>query len=240
MPPPRLYSVTRTPQQPRITESIVAKMSMLSDFFKSKEEKEKEMLREQRRQATRTQRELEHERVVLERQERQILADIKKLATKGQMDSAKTLAKELVRVRAQKDKLLNMKIQVQATQSRATTMRATQSSVKAMAGATRAMAVAGQSMSIPAMQKTAMEYQKQSDMLDMKGEMMDDMFENPEEDAEADDVVDQVFEEIGLDITSMMPSAQKGELVHAGKGKAAVKEDDVTDDELKKMLAQLK
>eukprot|EP01112_Ceratiomyxa_fruticulosa_P009577 TRINITY_DN2505_c0_g1_i2.p1 TRINITY_DN2505_c0_g1~~TRINITY_DN2505_c0_g1_i2.p1 ORF type:complete len:155 (+),score=54.52 TRINITY_DN2505_c0_g1_i2:354-818(+) len=153
---------------------------------------------------------------------------------------------ELVRVRKQKEKLLEMKYKVSAVQTRATTMRATQQSAKALAGATSAMAYTNATMSLPALQKTSMDYQKENDMLEMKGEMMDDLFENDEEDEEADEVLDKIGDEIGLDLKSQLPSAQKGDLhgekekVAAGKGKVAIREEDVDDEDLKKLLAKLK
>ena len=51
------------------------------------------------RQIKRSVRELDRERTALERQEKKLMNDIKKAARDGQMDSAKIMAKDLVRTR---------------------------------------------------------------------------------------------------------------------------------------------
>ena len=51
------------------------------------------------RQIKRSVRELDRERTALQRQEKKLMNDIKKAARDGQMDSAKIMAKDLVRTR---------------------------------------------------------------------------------------------------------------------------------------------
>eukprot|EP00339_Tiarina_fusa_P029197 CAMPEP_0117038100 /NCGR_PEP_ID=MMETSP0472-20121206/26838_1 /TAXON_ID=693140 ORGANISM="Tiarina fusus, Strain LIS" /NCGR_SAMPLE_ID=MMETSP0472 /ASSEMBLY_ACC=CAM_ASM_000603 /LENGTH=122 /DNA_ID=CAMNT_0004748247 /DNA_START=311 /DNA_END=679 /DNA_ORIENTATION=+ len=82
----------------------------------------------------------------------------------------------------------------------------------AMAGAARAMGAMNNSMNLPAMQRVMMEFEKQSEMMDMKEEMMedtmDDMFEMDEdEDLETDEVINKVLDEIGIDLGSQLASA---------------------------------
>lgn len=60
------------------------------------------------------------------------------------------------------------------------------------------------SMNLPQIQQTIMEFEKESDILDMKGEMMSDTIDEAigEEDDEEEQnaIVDQVLDEIGIDI----------------------------------------
>lgn len=59
----------------------------------------KEIMRENKRMITRAIRELDRERVNLERNEKKLIMDIKKYAKENQMGAVKTMAKDLVRTR---------------------------------------------------------------------------------------------------------------------------------------------
>ena len=58
--------------------------------------------------------ELDREKVALERQETKTLMDIKKAAKAGQVESAKIMAKDVVRTRRYVKKMVMMKTQIQA------------------------------------------------------------------------------------------------------------------------------
>jgi len=57
---------------------------------------------------------------------------------------------------------------------------------------------------LPEIQKIMMEFEKQSEMMDMKEEMMNDAIDDAMEDAddeeESDEIVAQVLEEIGINL----------------------------------------
>ena len=78
-------------------------------FFGGKPKTTDQIMREQRRQLGANQREIDREILKLDRQEKQLTVEIRKLAASGQNASARTLAKELVRVRKQKEQLLKTK-----------------------------------------------------------------------------------------------------------------------------------
>lgn len=66
------------------------------------------------------------------------------------------------------------------------------------------MGAMNKNMNLPQIQQTIMEFEKESEILDMKGEMMSDtideaMGEEGDEE-EQDAIVDQVLDEIGIDI----------------------------------------
>ena len=78
------------------------------------------------------------------------------------------------------------------------------------------MASMNQAMNLPAMQRIMMEFEKQSEMMDMKEEMMedtmDDMFEMEEdEDLETDEVLNKVLDEIGIDLGSQLANTPQQE-----------------------------
>lgn len=76
----------------------------------------------------------------------------------------------------------------------------------AMRGATKAMVVMNRRMNVPAMQKILQNFEMQSEMMDMKEEMMgdamDDIFNEDQEEEETDDIINQVLDEIGISLSS--------------------------------------
>jgi len=168
----------------------------------------KEVLKENKREIKHSSRDIEREVQTLEREEKRVVFEIKKLAKAGQNASAKTMAKELIRIRKQKEKLIGTKSMLNSVSTRATTMQAQEVMSKSMLGATHAMQVANQAMPMKQMQQTMMQYDKQNEMANMKEEMMDDIFEaNDEEEEEANQTMDQVLDSIGLEIGEKMSTA---------------------------------
>ena len=71
-------------------------------------------------------------------------------------------------------------------------------------------------MNLPAMQRIMMEFEKQTEIMEMKEEMiedtMEDIFETEEdEDAETDEVINKVLDEIGIDLGSQLVKAPQTE-----------------------------
>ena len=81
-----------------------------------------EKIKEYNRQIKKSIRELDRERNQLERQEKKLMNDIKKAAKDGQMDSAKIMAKDLVRTRGYIKKMIKMKSHMEAVSLRLMTM----------------------------------------------------------------------------------------------------------------------
>jgi charged multivesicular body protein 2A len=58
-------------------------------------------------------------------------------------------------------------------------------------------------MNLPALQRIAMEFERENDIMDQRQEMMDDAIDDitgVDEEEESDLVVEQVLEEIGVDL----------------------------------------
>lgn len=173
-----------------------------------------EILRENKRAIDRAIRELERERVGLERQEKKLVGDIKKAAKEGKNNVCKIMAKDLVRVRRQIQKFYQMKAQMQGVSLHLTTLKSTQAMGTAMVSMTKAMHRMNATMNLPALQRIMQEFMKQSEMMDMKQEMMndtmDDVFEEEADEEESEQIVNQVLEEIGISLNQNMPSAAMG------------------------------
>uniref|UniRef100_A0A6B2LHH7 Charged multivesicular body protein 2a n=1 Tax=Arcella intermedia TaxID=1963864 RepID=A0A6B2LHH7_9EUKA len=165
-----------------------------------------EMLKENQRTISRAIREIERERNRLQRSEGKIIADIRKSARDGQMGAARVMAKDLVRTRKHVEKMYKMKTQLQAVSLRIQTIKSQAAMADAMRGVTRAMVRMNRTVNLPSLQNIMVEFQKQSEIMDIKedmiGDTMDDMFDDDEEEMETDEVVNQVLDEIGIKLGS--------------------------------------
>ena len=75
--------------------------------------------------------------------------------------------------------------------------------MQAMKGATGVLGSMNRNMNLPALQRIAMEFEKENDIMDQRQEMMDDAIDDVtglEDEAEGEEVVEQVLEEIGVDL----------------------------------------
>ena len=88
------------------------------------------------------------------------------------------MAKDLVRTRNAGKKFMLMKANIQAVSLKITTLKSNHAMAQAMKGVTKAMATMNKKMNLPEIQKIMMEFEKQSEMMDMKEEMMDDAIDS--------------------------------------------------------------
>ena len=111
--------------------------------------------------------------------------------------------------------------------------------MQAMKGATMALGSMNKSMNLPQLQRIAMEFERENDVMEQRQEMMDDAIDDAMDvgaEEEGDEIVDQVLEEIGIDfnqavsillitwtISTLTISLQLGETPTA-LGNAAVSE----------------
>ena len=65
-------------------------------------------------------------------------------------------------------------------------------------------------MNLPEIQKIMMEFEKQSEIMDMKEEMMDDAIDSAmgddDDEEEGDKIVTQVLDELGIELTGELAS----------------------------------
>lgn len=79
-------------------------------------------------------RELDRERTSLERQEKKLVVDIKKMAKSGQMEAVKIMAKDLVRTRNFVKKFILMRANIQAIALKVQTLKSQAAMANAMKG----------------------------------------------------------------------------------------------------------
>ncbi|KAJ2556837.1 ESCRT-III subunit protein did4 [Coemansia sp. RSA 1933] len=181
------------------------------DFLFGKRQTPREKMRQNLRALTRAQRELDRERSKMETQEKKLIADIKKSAQAGQINAAKVMAKDLVRTRRYIQKFYQMRTSLQGVALRVQTMSSNQEMSVAMRGATSAMKSMNKSINLPGMQKVLMDFERESEVMDMKEDMMNDAIDDAmEDDAEEDEedesemVVQKVLDEIGLQLNQSL------------------------------------
>merc|ERR1711881_758456 len=195
----------------------------IMSFLFGKRKTPEQMLRENQRMLQRAMRDLDRERTRLETQEKKVVADIKKMAKAGQMDAVKVMAKDLVRTRQYCKKFMLMKANLQAVSLKIATMKSQATMATAMKGVTKAMGKMNKQMNLPQIQKIMMEFEKQSEMMEIKGEMMDDVMDDAMDDGETeeetDKIVGQVLGELGIEMGEAMGSIPEmgGELPQNNK-----------------------
>ncbi|KAE8307847.1 Snf7-domain-containing protein [Aspergillus transmontanensis] len=164
-----------------------------------------ERLRKHQRALDRTQRELDRERTKLENQEKKLVQDIKKSAKNGQIGACKIQAKDLVRTRRYIQKFYQMRTQLQAISLRIQTVRSNEQMMQSMKGATMLLGSMNRQMNLPALQRIAMEFERENDIMDQRQEMMDDAIDEATgmegEDEDSEDIVKEVLDEIGVDLS---------------------------------------
>jgi len=176
-----------------------------------------EMLRKNKRALDKAVRDLDRERMRMEQQEKKIIADIKKMAKDNQMDAVKIMAKDLVRTRHHIKKFMLMRANIQAVSMKVQTLRSQNAMTEAMKGVTKAMQNMNRQLKLPQIQKILQEFEKQSEIMDMKEEMMNDAMDDAlggeDDEEESDAVVTQILDELGLqlkDQLSALPAASGG------------------------------
>ncbi|XP_055698896.1 charged multivesicular body protein 2a [Phlebotomus papatasi] len=167
-----------------------------------------EMLRKNQRALNKAMRDLDREKMKMEQQEKKVIADIKKLAKEGQMDAVKIMAKDLVRTRRYVKKFMLMKANIQAVSLKIQTLKSQNTMAQAMKGVTRAMQNMNKQLNLPQIQKILHDFERQSEMMDMKEEMIndaiDDAMEDEGDEEESDAVVAQVLDELGLQLNDQL------------------------------------
>lgn len=186
-----------------------------------------EMLRQNQRALNKAMRDLDRERTKMEQQEKKLIADIKKMAKDNQMDAVKIMAKDLVRTRRYVKKFILMRANIQAVALKVQTLRSQNAMATAMKGVTRALQNMNRQMNLPQIQRIMSEFEKQSDIMDMKEEMMseaiDDVIGDEEDEEESDVVVTQILDELGVQLNQKLGELPMANSTIATKDKAGNK-----------------
>lgn len=198
----RHHECKRTRRTPHPQRQLTTHDNQILEWAFGKRITPAERLRKNQRMLDKAIRELDQTRVKLEKQEKQLIQQIKTSAKNGQMGACKIQAKDLVRTRRYIEKFFGMRSQLQKISLRLQTYRTNEQMMQAMKGATVALGSMNKSMNLPQLQRIAMEFERENDIMEQRQEMMDDAVDDAMDvgvEEEGDEVVDQVLEEIGID-----------------------------------------
>lgn len=168
-------------------------------------------MRENKRMITRAVRELDREKVALEREEKRLTMEIKKAAKDQQMSSVKIMAKDLVRTRQYITKFIEMRSHLQGCGLKLQTVKSHQAMAEAMSSTAKAMAKMNKAVNVPAINKMMAEFERENAKTEMMQEIMgdaiDDALDDGENEDEEDRIVSQVLDEIGISFGNEIPDA---------------------------------
>ncbi|XP_067297507.1 charged multivesicular body protein 2b [Pseudorasbora parva] len=200
-----------------------------------------DVIKEQNKELRGTQRQITRDRTALERQEKQLEMEIKKMAKTGNRDACKVLAKQLVQVRKQKTRTYAVSSKVTSMSTQTKLMNSQMKMAGAMATTTKTMQAVNKKMDPKKTMQTLQNFQKETAKMDMTEEMMndtlDEIFDDSDDEEESQDIVSQVLDEIGIEISGKMAHAPS-----AGRKQPSAttsKADGISDEEIERQLKAL-
>mmetsp|Transcript_25907 Transcript_25907/g.87093 ORF Transcript_25907/g.87093 Transcript_25907/m.87093 type:complete len:206 (+) Transcript_25907:121-738(+) len=170
----------------------------------------KEAAKAVQRQGKSSQRELDRELRDLDTRETKLIAEIKKEAGLGRSEKAvHMLAKQLVQLRAQRDRLVSARAHLGAIANHATAMAANAAVFGAVATASKSLGAMNKAMDVHKVGLTMAQFQKETERMNMSEDLMDDMLGDAfdTDDVETDAIVGQVLAQVGVDLTAGMRDA---------------------------------
>lgn len=201
-----------------------------------------DIIKEQTRELRTTQRGIARDRAALEKQEKQMEAEIKKMAKTGNREACKILAKQLVQLRKQKTRTYAVSSKVTSMSTQTKVMNSQMKMAGAMSTTAKTMQAVNKKMDPEKTLKTMQDFQKENMKMgmteDMINDTLDDLFDESGDEEESQDIVNQVLDEIGIEITGKMhraPAAGKSVPSAASANKQAT----ISDDEIERQLRAL-
>jgi division protein CdvB (Snf7/Vps24/ESCRT-III family) len=181
---------------------------------------------------------LEREEAKAQRADAAYKVEIMRLAREQRLDLCKAKAREMIRLRAHRSRIMTIKFHMNTLASQLTTLQSTQQLQSVMAKTTRLLQGLNRSMDPRAVHRMLCEFERQhammSDSQEVLQETLDSVFESENEAAETDDAMLQVFQELGLDMQGRLGGL-------SGPGRAPTLVDPaLTDDELEARLSRLR
>ncbi|XP_016836289.1 charged multivesicular body protein 2b isoform X1 [Cricetulus griseus] len=192
-----------------------------------------DVIKEQNRELRGTQRAIIRDRAALEKQEKQLELEIKKMAKIGNKDACRVLAKQLVHLRKQKTRTFAVSSKVTSMSTQTKVMNSQMKMAGAMSTTAKTMQAVNKKMDPQKTLQTMQNFQKENMKMEMTEEMindtLDDIFDCSDDEEESQDIVNQVLDEIGIEISGKMakaPSAARS-LPSASTSKATISDEEI-------------
>jgi division protein CdvB (Snf7/Vps24/ESCRT-III family) len=187
----------------------------------------KEVAKDARKDIKSGQRDIERQIRDLDRAEQRALADARVAAKKGDVQGARVLAGEVVRVRNAKLRMTATKSQLGSVALRTHESEAVMTQARAMQTAGKAMHAANAQLDPKQMAAVLREFEKQSGSADLRTEMLDDLFAGEDNDEEADEAVGRIFEELSIETADKLGAAPRHTVAAQPQPQRQETEDDI-------------
>ncbi|KAK1443795.1 hypothetical protein BgAZ_206710 [Babesia gibsoni] len=175
-------------------------------FFSSMDDK----LRQTKQQINRTIRELERQRMKYERDEKGIIQKLKSEAKNGRMQNMRLLAKDLVRSRKIAQHYCSMKSQMTAILIQLQSAQSANMLSTNIKNVNYLISKVSQKANIADFQKIIQSLGRESEIVNLKLDVMSESLDNTLQDVESieeeDKVITQILEELGIDTSAVLDS----------------------------------
>ncbi|XP_005811923.1 charged multivesicular body protein 2b [Xiphophorus maculatus] len=202
-----------------------------------------DVIKEQSKELRSTQRQITRDRTALEKQEKQMELEIKKMAKSGNKEACKILAKQLVQLRKQKNRTYAVSSKVTSMSTQTKVMNSQMKMAGAMSTTAKTMQAVNKKMDPQKTLKTMQDFQKENMKMgmteDMINDTLDDIFDESGDEEESQDIVNQVLDEIGIEISGKMVRAPAAGKNVPGATAASSKGATISDDEIERQLRAL-
>ncbi|XP_069434896.1 charged multivesicular body protein 2b [Ovis canadensis] len=217
----------------RIGPSRAARVRFLTMASLFKKKTVDDVIKEQNRELRGTQRAIIRDRAALEKQEKQLELEIKKMAKIGNKEACRVLAKQLVHLRKQKTRTFAVSSKVTSMSTQTKVMNSQMKMAGAMSTTAKTMQAVNKKMDPQKTLQTMQNFQKENMKMEMTEEMindtLDDIFDASDDEEESQDIVNQVLDEIGIEISGKMakaPSAARS-LPSASTSKSTISDEEI-------------
>jgi hypothetical protein len=186
----------------------------MSFLFGGAPQVKKDPVRDYQKELRHATRSMDREEIKTASQEKILLSSITKLAKDQRLDLCKTKAKELVRLRAHRHRLVTMKGHMATLQHQLSTVNSAKVMQETMAKTTHLLRSLNSRLDAKAIHRMLMEFERQSvtftDGQEILENTLDGIFEAENEQASTDQAVAGVFQELGLEIEMNLGNAGGG------------------------------
>lgn len=211
------------------------RQSVVMGNGKSKEETVKEKAREWQRQIRGESRRIDRDISRMRQEEEKLKKEIKTMAEKGQAASVKTLARQVVRSRKAVARLERTKCSMSAVNLHLTTAVASMSTASALKMSSGVMKEMNRLMNVPELQRTMEDMRQEMMRAEIADEMMEEGFQESDDETEIDSAVARVYEELALDKSQLLDTGAAA----ASPAPVATPSPEATEDPLMQRLQAL-
>ncbi|MES1920415.1 Charged multivesicular body protein 2A, partial [Bonamia ostreae] len=168
-----------------------------------------DIVKEHKRLISKSMRDIDREYRNTEIEEKKLLAELKTRAKKNEMEAAAILAKNIAQVRTQRKKYVKIRADLMSLKFKLSEVASMQMLATSTMQCARSMAVMNRLSNLPSLRNALMQFQRQSEMLGVKQEMLGDMLDGVEidEDELQEELVSAVLEEVGIEVDRSLVDA---------------------------------